>query len=181
MAALYGRVNSSVVRWGRSATKPCRVDTATGERGLSPRSKGAASPNSRARWTQRTNLMTPMPKRPATSRYVSVDVSYAGTARSRRATGYGFAMRVIDHSWITNSSEFLVSAGTRSSLASKVTPRERHAARGARMPWYRPGSLRGGQALREKDAELERVRTLRRPPTPEMAWVDERGVDPGRQ
>jgi hypothetical protein len=47
-----------------------------------------------------------MAKRAATSAYVSVLVSYARTARSRSAVGYGLGMRVIDHRLITNSSEF---------------------------------------------------------------------------
>jgi hypothetical protein len=40
------------------------------------------------------------------SAYVSVLVSHARTARSRSVVGYGFGMRVIDHSWITGSSEY---------------------------------------------------------------------------
>ncbi len=41
----------------------------------------------------------------ATSTYVPVLVSYARTARSRNATGYGFGMHAVDHDRIPNSSE----------------------------------------------------------------------------
>ena len=71
-----------------------------------PAGCGSTVPRSRAPWTQRTKVLMWIEKRAATSAYVSVLPSYARTARSRSAVGYGFGMRVIDHSLITNSSEF---------------------------------------------------------------------------
>ena len=71
-----------------------------------PRGAGSTVPRSRARCTQRTNVLRWMENRAATSAYVSVPVSYARTARSRSAVGYGFGMRAIDHRSILNSSEF---------------------------------------------------------------------------
>ena len=78
----------------------------TGEYQPPPRGAGSTVPRSRAPWTQRTNVLMWIEKRAATSAYVSALPSYARTARSRSAVGYGFGMRVIDHRSITNSSEY---------------------------------------------------------------------------
>ena len=64
--------------------------------------RGEHRPAVAAPWTQRTNVLMWTEKRAATSAYVSALPSYACTARSRSAIGYGFGMRVIDHRSITN-------------------------------------------------------------------------------
>ena len=104
-ARLYARVSSSVVRSGCSCTSAWSRGISTGDRHPPPLSVGATVPRSRDRCTQRSNVFRPIENRVATSAYVSVLVSYARTARSRRGVGYGFGTRVIDHKLITNSSE----------------------------------------------------------------------------
>ena len=77
----------------------------TGEYQPPPFGAGSTVPVSRAPCTQRTRVFTWIENRAATSAYVSVRVSYARTARSRNATGYGFGMHAVDHDRIPNSSE----------------------------------------------------------------------------
>src|SRR5688572_18121734 len=103
---LYARVSSSAVRSGRSLITVCSNGISTGEYQPPPRGAGSTVPRSRAPWTQRTNVLIWIEKRAAISAYVSALPSYARTARSRSAVGYGFGMRVIDHRSITNSSEY---------------------------------------------------------------------------
>jgi hypothetical protein len=69
-------------------------------------SNRATSPVARVRWTQRNSVLTLIEKHAATSVYPSVPVSYARTARSRSAVGYGLGEHEIDHSYITNSSDY---------------------------------------------------------------------------
>ena len=102
---LYARVNSSVVRAGRVCTKRCKSGRSIGEGHPPPLSNGAISPVSRARWTHRTRVARLTPNVAATSLYRSAPPSYARTARSRRAVGYGLGMHAIDHNSILNSSE----------------------------------------------------------------------------
>src|SRR6266571_3908808 len=102
---LYARVNSSVVRSGLSWTSRCSSGRSTGDCHPPALSSGTSRPVSRARCTQRTRVARPIPNVAATSVYRSVPSSYARTARSRRAVGYGLGMRVIDHKSILNSSE----------------------------------------------------------------------------
>jgi hypothetical protein len=102
---LYARVNSSVVRSGFSWTSRCSSDRSIGDRQPPAFAKGTSEPVSLARWTQRTSVARLIPKPAATSVYRAVLSSYARTARSRSAVGYGFGMRVIDHKMIINSSE----------------------------------------------------------------------------
>ena len=104
--SLYTRVNSWVVRSGRSLIRACSNEMSTGEYQPPPRGAGSTVPRSRAPWTQRTNVLMWTEKRAATSAYVSALPSYTLTARSRSAVGYGFGMHVIDHRSITNSSEY---------------------------------------------------------------------------
>ena len=102
---LYARVSSSVVMSGRSWTNAWRADRATGEHQPPPRARGATVPVSRKAWIQRFSVAGPMPTSSATSAYESRRSSYMGTARSRSATGYGFAMHVRDHRTCLNSRE----------------------------------------------------------------------------
>src|SRR5688572_3521402 len=103
---LYARVSSSVVRSGFSVSSACSTWRSTGEYQPPPRGAGSTVWRSRWRWTHRTSVLIWIENRVATSAYVSALPWYARTARSRSAVGYGFGMRVIDHSLITNSSEF---------------------------------------------------------------------------
>ena len=103
---LYARVNSSVVRSGRSRTSACNNATSTGDAHPPALAKGSSAPVSRWRRTQRWRVASPTAKRSATSSYVSSLDSYARTARSRKAVGYGFGMGAIDHRVPINSSEF---------------------------------------------------------------------------
>ena len=68
--------------------------------------KGSSAPVSRWRRTQRCSVASPTAKRSATLPYVSSLDSYARTARSRKAVGYGFGMGVIDHRLPINLSKF---------------------------------------------------------------------------
>jgi hypothetical protein len=102
---LYARVNSSVVRSGFSWTSRCSNGRSIGDSQPPALAKGASVPVSRERWTQRTSVARLMPNPAATSVYRAVLSSYARTARSRSAVGYGLGMHVIDHKTILNSSE----------------------------------------------------------------------------
>jgi hypothetical protein len=87
---LYARVNSSVVRSGRSWITARSSGTSTGEVHPPLLAKGSSVPVARCRRTQRWSVGSLTEKRSATATYVSVPDSYARTARSRNSVGYGF-------------------------------------------------------------------------------------------
>src|SRR2546423_7580483 len=87
VSRLYARVSSSVVESGRAAISRCNAARSTGDRQPPPFANGATSPVLRVRWTHRSSVLNPIANRAATSAYVSLPVSYARTARSRKAIG----------------------------------------------------------------------------------------------
>ena len=102
---LYARVSSSHVWSGLASINGLSTAQATGDTQPPPFARGSTVPVSRCRCTHRINVAEPISKRAAITGYGSVRDSYARTARSRRARGYGFGMRAIDHKHDLNSSE----------------------------------------------------------------------------